>query len=340
MQVDLDHPSTSSGVDILNLATAGANSFSGNQCLTSVNAPCPSLGPSLTANPNPIPVTGSATHGQTTISWSAPDAQLIEIHIGSPNGTLFTQDGNRGSIQTGNWVSDGLSFYLQDVTNGHPLTSDYTLATLVVHLQTSSTSHAHLFRFPSGPYWWTAGAAAVFLGFSLVLVRRAPRRRRFQMALGGAALLAVMLFTLPQAKAQLSAKETAANLDRMIAAHKGQRELAQYVFDTHGCKDCHTVGENGRLGFNTRGEQAAGNFEGCTRLLTDMKLIAQTPENQRSNQQRQKAGRFEEFGCTLCHKAESGKMGLTEVGVKLTHMHLGCVDVEKQVASGPKAGPR
>jgi hypothetical protein len=137
----------------------------------------------LTGNPNPIPVTGGATHGQTTISWSAPDAQLIEIHIGSSNGTLFTQDGNRGSIQTGNWVSDGLTFYLQDVTNGHPLTSDYTLATLVVHLQTSSTSHANLFRFPRGPYWWTAGAGAVLLGFSLVLVRRAPRHRRLQVAL-------------------------------------------------------------------------------------------------------------------------------------------------------------
>ena len=70
-----------------------------------------------------------------------------------------------------------------------------------------------------------------------------------------------------------------------------------------------------------------------------MKLIAQTPENKRSNQQRQKAGRFEEFGCTLCHKAESGEMGMTEVGVKLTHMHLGCVDVEKQVANSPKPRP-
>jgi hypothetical protein len=149
-----------------------------------------------------------------------------------------------------------------------------------------------------------------------------------------------MLFTLPQAKAQLSAKETAANLDRMIAAHKSQRELAQYVFDTHGCKNCHTVGENGKLGFTARGEQTAGTFEGCTRLLTDMNLIAHTPENRRSSEQQQKAGRFKEFGCTLCHKAESGKMGLTEVGGKLTHMHLGCVDVEKQVASGPKAGPR
>jgi hypothetical protein len=68
-------------------------------------------------------------------------------------------------------------------------------------------------------------------------------------------------------------------------------------------------------------------------------LIVQTPENRRSNQQRRKAARFEEFGCTFCHKVGPGKMGLTEVGAKLTHMHLGCVDVEKRLARGPKPQP-
>jgi len=93
------------------------------------------IGPILTANPNPIPVTGNASFGSTTISWSAPDAQVIEIHIGAPDGRLFTRMGSRGSAQTGDWVNDGATFYLQDVTGGKPLTLDYTLATLVVHLQ-------------------------------------------------------------------------------------------------------------------------------------------------------------------------------------------------------------
>ena len=47
------------GVDIKNLADAGTNTFVGNICGTSFNAPCPSVGPSLTASPNPIPVTSS-----------------------------------------------------------------------------------------------------------------------------------------------------------------------------------------------------------------------------------------------------------------------------------------
>jgi hypothetical protein len=171
IQIGVDHPSSSSGLDILNLAAAGANAFEGNVCVTSVNAPCPSLGPSLTANPNPILVTGNAIVGQTTITWSAPDAQVIEIHIGGPNGALFTSQGNRGSIQTGPWVSDGLTFYLQDVTEGKPLTSDYTLATLVVHLQKPA-----LASLLNGRRLWAGMAASVPL-LALVLCGFYRRRR-------------------------------------------------------------------------------------------------------------------------------------------------------------------
>jgi hypothetical protein len=96
--------------------------------------PASGNGASLTASPNPIPVTGAAD-GTTTISWSAPSAAYVEIHVGSPNGPLFTYDGNHGSEKTGPWVTDGMTFYLQDVTDGKPRTADNTLATLVVHLQ-------------------------------------------------------------------------------------------------------------------------------------------------------------------------------------------------------------
>jgi parallel beta-helix repeat protein len=170
VQVAIDHGS-SSGADILNLATAGANAFEGNVCLTSVNAPCAFIGPSLTANPNPIPVTASALFGSTTISWNAPDAQIVEIHIGSPNGPLFAMAGNRGSAQTALWVSDGTAFYLQDVTDGKPLTSDYTLATLLVRLQ--RPGQASLGR---RPMLWVAGASGLPL-LGLVVWRRRSCRR-------------------------------------------------------------------------------------------------------------------------------------------------------------------
>jgi parallel beta-helix repeat protein len=42
VQMDLDHTSAK-GVDILNLAPDGKNTFRGNKCLTSVSAPCPAI---------------------------------------------------------------------------------------------------------------------------------------------------------------------------------------------------------------------------------------------------------------------------------------------------------
>jgi hypothetical protein len=94
-------------------------------------------------------------------------------------------------------------------------------------------------------------------------------------------------------------------------------------------------GRNGKLGFTEKGKERAKGFEGCISMLTAMNLIAQVDEKQRSPQQRQKAARFEEFGCTTCHKIIPGKMGLTDIGAKLTHLHLGCVDVENLVAAKP-----
>ena len=162
VQVSLDN-AASSGVDVKNLADPGANAFEANVCMTSINGPCPSVGPSFTADPNPLKVTGNNLTGQTTLSWNAPDAQVIEIHIGSPTGTLLTQQGNRGSIQTGPWVSDGLTFYLQDVTGGNPLTSDYTIATLTVHLQKAGQASLWNRR----PMWVASASAIPLLGLVL-----------------------------------------------------------------------------------------------------------------------------------------------------------------------------
>jgi len=44
LQVAVDH-SPSTGVDIKNAADDGANTFTGNVCMSSVNAPCPAIAP-------------------------------------------------------------------------------------------------------------------------------------------------------------------------------------------------------------------------------------------------------------------------------------------------------
>jgi cytochrome c551/c552 len=131
------------------------------------------------------------------------------------------------------------------------------------------------------------------------------------------------------------AQSSTAELDRMVATGKSQHEVAQYLFDTHGCKNCHTLGHDGKLGFTKKGQEQAQGFEGCISTLKAMSIIAKVREDQRSATQRLRAERFEEFGCTACHKVAAGKITLTEVGAKLAHLHLGCVDVEKLLASGP-----
>ena len=118
------------GVDIRNMSNA--NIFEDNVCLTGLNAPCPALGRSFKASPNPI--TGSAQYGRTTISWYAPDVTEVQVRVGSPNGALFAAGGNRGSAETGVWVADGTTFYLQDISGGKPLNAANTLATVVVRL--------------------------------------------------------------------------------------------------------------------------------------------------------------------------------------------------------------
>lgn len=86
---------------------------------------------SITANPNPILVP-SGQDGTTTLSWYAPLANLVEVHVGSPTGPLFARYGNQGTATTGAWVTNGMTFYLQNVTDGLPLTSSNTLATISV----------------------------------------------------------------------------------------------------------------------------------------------------------------------------------------------------------------
>ena len=130
-------------------------------------------------------------------------------------------------------------------------------------------------------------------------------------------------------------QSSTASLDQMIAAGKSQRELAQHLFDSQGCRKCHTIGQEGKLGFTKEGQERAQGFEGCISTLKAMTIIAKVPEDKRSPTQLRRVQRFQEFGCSTCHKVSPGKMGLTETGAKLAGLHLGCVEVEKLVAGGP-----
>jgi hypothetical protein len=134
-------------------------------------------------------------------------------------------------------------------------------------------------------------------------------------------------------KDSVGAQSSSARLDQMIKAGKSPLELAQFVFDTQGCKNCHTIGHDAKLGYTEQGKERAKGFEGCIDMLTAMTVVVQVTEEKRSAQQRDKAHRFEEFGCTACHKLTPGKLTLTDMGTKLANLHLGCVEVEKLTSS-------
>jgi len=90
---------------------------------------------SITATPNPILVpAGGGVYGKTTLVWDTPAAnQTLEVHVGSPTGPLFARSGSTGTSTTGTWVTDGLVFYLQNVTGGQNVTVATTTVSVTQH---------------------------------------------------------------------------------------------------------------------------------------------------------------------------------------------------------------
>ena len=125
---------------------------------------------SISASPNPIQACDGL--GVTTLTWTST-AGLVEVHVNSPAGPLFSQSGSgTASSTTGKWVVDGTVFYLQDVSGGLPLTSANTLATVTVTLTTNGCPAA---TFSANPNPITVCDG---VGFGVTtLTGRRPRRQ-------------------------------------------------------------------------------------------------------------------------------------------------------------------
>jgi len=121
---------------------------------------------------------------------------------------------------------------------------------------------------------------------------------------------------------------TVAELEKMTAA-KAPHEIASFIFDNYGCKNCHTVASGGKFGYTAMGEELKKKSEGCIAMLTSVSRIAVMPEKDRTSEHREKLAHFNDFGCTACHRISFGTVDLTEVGAKLKTMHLACTDVQK-----------
>ncbi len=116
------------------LATATAH-------LTTAN--CNSRIATLNATPQPIQVCDGSGIGVTTLTWDAPTAETTRIVMGSPNGPVFTTGGSSGLETTGKWVSNGMTFYLLNGSNGR------VLASTVVNVTDSTCTRALLLATPN-----------------------------------------------------------------------------------------------------------------------------------------------------------------------------------------------
>ena len=78
--------------------------------------------PTIDLDPNPIQVCEGRV-GQTSISWDASGFEAVEVRAGAPDGNVFAAGLEQGTKQTGNWVQDGMTFYLVDGASGEVLGS-------------------------------------------------------------------------------------------------------------------------------------------------------------------------------------------------------------------------
>jgi glycosyltransferase involved in cell wall biosynthesis len=83
----------------------------------------------IMARPQLIPTDNyDGTHEKTRISWTSRGAIEVEVRIGAPDGPLFSRLRSDGESETGNWVKNGMLFFLQDVSGGLPLSKENTLS--------------------------------------------------------------------------------------------------------------------------------------------------------------------------------------------------------------------
>jgi len=113
-----------------NILPPAASVFpTGNLEALSVKPPPTGL---ITAEPNPFRPDSEGL-GQITVSWLAHGTSKVEVRVNAPDGPLLASHGpGRYSQPTGQWVRDGTTFYLQNVSKGLPLTSENTIATVTV----------------------------------------------------------------------------------------------------------------------------------------------------------------------------------------------------------------
>jgi cytochrome c551/c552 len=139
------------------------------------------------------------------------------------------------------------------------------------------------------------------------------------------AVLSPRLMAAPRSQKTAAPSVSSKPLSDAQIARMSPTDLTKYVFENHGCNTCHTLSADWQLSFTDRGKQLSKGFEGCASLLTSMNVIGQVQPSERTADEKVKAARFEQFGCTTCHQIVPGQMALTSYGKKIKSLHVpGC----------------
>jgi hypothetical protein len=130
-----DGSQLAAGSYTINAAYSGDPTFDASSGSIAVTVNAPTSGVTFKANPDPI--ISATGMGMTTLSWNAPGYNQLVITVGSVAGTPLTRTvGWSGSAQTGTSVTDGLQFFLVDLTSHSSIAS----VTVRVAQPTSLTS--------------------------------------------------------------------------------------------------------------------------------------------------------------------------------------------------------
>ena len=105
----------------------------------------------IRANPDPIFLSDFAIFGSTKLSWVSIGTDQIEIHVFAPNGPLVCKGGPSGCIFVKR-VRNGMVFFLQDTSNGLPLTEENTLDSVTVHVLNTRFTAGIPMRLPTEFY--------------------------------------------------------------------------------------------------------------------------------------------------------------------------------------------
>ena len=82
---------------------------------------------SIRAFPNPASARDGQAAASVTLSWRSRRTEFVEVRAGAPDGPLVSRTGPSGQTTTGPWVHNGMLFFLQNVSDGVPLSPEGTL---------------------------------------------------------------------------------------------------------------------------------------------------------------------------------------------------------------------